>query len=144
LEVSQEEECNDVREKIDALREIGVALMYVGEYNQALPYLEEAIELATEVRAMDQIANGLGIQAQCFFRMDCWDEVLATEVKWRELEEAYSRERIGETCFFVALSGSVHALRGDQERANSYAKESFDYMVSMSGLPDNWQRNQFY
>jgi hypothetical protein len=35
-------------------------------------------------------------------------------------------------------------LRGDQEKANTYSKESFDYMVSMSGQPDQWQRNQFY
>ncbi|TFH36805.1 MAG: tetratricopeptide repeat protein [Anaerolineales bacterium] len=35
-------------------------------------------------------------------------------------------------------------MRGDSERANTYAKESFDYMISMSGQPDHWQRNQFY
>ena len=28
--------------------------------------------------------------------------------------------------------------------ADTYAKEAFDYMVSMSGQPDLWQRNQFY
>jgi hypothetical protein len=35
-------------------------------------------------------------------------------------------------------------LRGDLERANTYGKESYDYMVSVSGLLDDWQRNQFY
>jgi class 3 adenylate cyclase/tetratricopeptide (TPR) repeat protein len=144
LEVSQDQRFEDMREQVDALRGMGVALMYVGEYQQALPYLEEANELASEIRATDQIANALGIQAQCLFRMDSWDEVLAIEQKWRELEKQYSRERIGETCFFVALSGSVHALRGDDDLAGDYAKESYDYMVSMSGLPENWQRNQFY
>jgi tetratricopeptide (TPR) repeat protein len=144
LEVSQDEGFEDVREQVDALRGMGVALMYVGEYHQALPYLAEANELASEIRATDQIANALGIQAQCLFRMDNWDEVLAIEQKWRELEKRYSRERIGETCFFVALSGSVHALRGDDHLAGDYAEESYDYMVSMSGLPENWQRNQFY
>jgi len=44
----------------------------------------------------------------------------------------------------VALSASVHALRGENEQASSYAKESYDYMISMSGQPDQWQRNQFY
>jgi tetratricopeptide (TPR) repeat protein len=144
LEVSQGERLEDIREKIDALRGIGVALMYVGDYEEALPYLEEASNMATQIQATDQIANALGIQAQCFFRMDRWDDVLAIEEKWRDLEKNYSRERIGETCFFVALSGSVHALRGDAIQAKNYAKESFDYMVSMSGRPENWQRNQFY
>jgi tetratricopeptide (TPR) repeat protein len=144
LEVSQEDDFGDAREEIDALRGLGVALMYVGEYDQALPYLEQATERATEIKAADQVANGLGIQAQCLYRMDRWDDVLDIEGQWRDLERNYSRERIGETCFFVALSGSVYALRGDFERANSYAKESYDYMVSMSGLPENWQRNQFY
>jgi hypothetical protein len=44
----------------------------------------------------------------------------------------------------VALSASVHALRGEADQAQSYAKESYDYMISMSGQPDQWQRNQFY
>jgi tetratricopeptide (TPR) repeat protein len=144
LEITEAEGFDDIREKIDAQRGIGVALMYVGEYAEALPYLDEATALATRIRATDQIANALGIKAQCLFRMDRWDAVLETEKQWRELEGSYSRERIGETCFFVALSASVHALRGDSKTANEYAKESFDYMVSMSGMPDEWQRNQFY
>jgi hypothetical protein len=123
---------------------MGVALMYVGDYQGALPPLEEAIYLAAEIKATDQVANALGIRAQCLFRMDRWDDVLAVEEQWRDLEQQYSRERIGETCFFVALSGSVHALRGNQDLAQRYATESYDYMVSMSGLPENWQRNQFY
>ena len=118
--------------------------MYVGEYDQALPYLTEAAGIATRIQATDQIANALGIQAQCLFRMDRWDEVLAIEEEWRDLEKRYARERVGETCFFVALSASVHALRGEINRAGVYAKESVDYMVSMSGQPDQWQRNQFY
>jgi hypothetical protein len=44
----------------------------------------------------------------------------------------------------VALSASVHALRGDTEKAEDYSTESFEYMVSMSGQPEEWQRNQFY
>jgi tetratricopeptide (TPR) repeat protein len=144
LDISQENRYTDKREKIDALRGIGVALMYVGNYTEAMPYLEQAAGLAAEIQALDQVANALGIQAQCLFRLDRWEEVLATEEAWRELERQYTREQIGETCFFVALSGSVHALRGDTDRAEAYAKESYDYMVSMSGLPEQWQRNQFY
>jgi hypothetical protein len=35
-------------------------------------------------------------------------------------------------------------LRGDEEQAEEYSREAYDYMVAVSGLPDEWQRNQFY
>jgi len=85
------------REIIDAKRGVGLALMYVGEYSKALPYLREAETLATNVRAPDQIANALGIMAQCLFRLDRWDEVLEVEKRWRDLDLRYTRERVGET-----------------------------------------------
>jgi tetratricopeptide (TPR) repeat protein len=97
LEICQDTRFEDQREKIDALRGVGAAWMYVGEYSQALPHLAAAQDLATRIQATDQIANALGIQAQCLFRADRWDEVLATETKWRDLEQRYSRERVGET-----------------------------------------------
>jgi class 3 adenylate cyclase/tetratricopeptide (TPR) repeat protein len=97
LDISQDTDFNDTREIIDAQRGIGVALMYVGEYVKALPYLQKAEELATEIQSPDQIANALGIQAQCLFRLDRWDEVLATEEKWRDLDMRYTRQRVGET-----------------------------------------------
>jgi tetratricopeptide (TPR) repeat protein len=143
-EISQDKRFEDMREKIDTLRGVGVALMYVGEYDTALPYLDEAANLATQIQATDQVANALGIKAQCLFRMDRWNEVLEVEELWRDLENNFVRERVGETCFFVALSASVHALRGDNDQASNYAEESYDYMLSMSGLPEEWQRNQFY
>jgi class 3 adenylate cyclase len=134
----------DVRETLDATRGLGAALMYVGEYQPALAHLRAAEALAVAAQAVDQQANSIGLQAQCLFRLDRWDEVLAIEAKWRDLEQRFKRERIGETCFFVALSASVHALRGDLARANAYGQESLDYMISMSGQADHWQRNQFY
>ncbi len=97
LEISQNSAFGDPREKIDVLRGAGLALMYVGEYQQARPYLEEAAEFARHIQATDQIANTLGIQAQCLFREDRWDEVLAIEEKWRDLELHHTRERVGET-----------------------------------------------
>jgi len=95
-------------------------------------------------QVVDQQNNAFGLQSQCLFRLDRWDDVLALEEKWRELERRFPRERVGETCFYVALCASVHALRGDRERADAYRQESYDYMVSMSGTPEGWQRNQFY
>jgi tetratricopeptide (TPR) repeat protein len=97
LEITRLPHFDDLRENLDALRGVGAARMYVGEYKEALPFLAEAEEIATRIQATDQIANALGLQAQCLFRMDRWDDVLALEVKWRELEERHTRERVGET-----------------------------------------------
>jgi hypothetical protein len=144
LAITQEEGFGDAAERIDALRGAGLAHMYVGEYVQALPYLDEAEGMARRIRAADQIANAVGIRAQCFFRSDRWDDVLAMEKIWRDLEEKYPRRRIGETCFFVALSAAVYGLRGDHERTRAFVEESYNYMLSMSGDETQWQRNQFY
>lgn len=97
LELTQRPGFDNVRENLDALRGVGAAHMYVGEYNQALPLLEEAEEIATRVQAADQSVNALGLQAQTLFRMDRWDDVLDLEKKWRELEDRHTRERVGET-----------------------------------------------
>jgi len=35
-------------------------------------------------------------------------------------------------------------LRGNLEIAEAYRQESYDFMVVVSGLPEKWQRNQFY
>lgn len=135
---------SDLRERLEALRGAGAARMYVGEYEAALPYLVEAEALAAQAQVIDQQSNALGLQAQCRFRLDDWDQVLDLEPRWRDLERRYTRERVGETCFYVALSASIYALRGDQTRAEAYSRESFDYMQGMSGPPEGWQRNQFY
>ncbi|MFN2262685.1 MAG: adenylate/guanylate cyclase domain-containing protein [Anaerolineales bacterium] len=97
LEISQDADFSDPRERIDVLRGAGLALMYVGEYSQARPYLEEARDAATHMQVTDQIANTLGIQAQCLFREDRWDGVLEIEKQWRDLELRHTRERVGET-----------------------------------------------
>lgn len=143
-EISRAENFKDVRECIDALRGLGLGMMYVGEYEQALTFVREAEELAAGVRAIEQQINALGIASQCLFRLDRWDELFETERRWRALEQQYARERVGETCYFVALSASAHALRGESEQAHGYARESYEYMLSMSGQPAEWQRNQFY
>ncbi len=88
---------DDARERVEAHRSAGAARMYVGQYIEAVPYLREAEALALKVHAIDQQANALGMQAQCWLRLDRWDEVLSTEDQWRELEKRYLRERVGET-----------------------------------------------
>jgi class 3 adenylate cyclase/tetratricopeptide (TPR) repeat protein len=144
LEISSDLRVDDPVEWIDAVSGAGMALMYVGEYDQAIPHLQEAEALAIKVHSIGQQAAAIGLLSQCAFRLDRWDEVLALEEKWRELERRYPRQRVGPTCFDAALSGSVYALRGDLERSRAYGKESVDYMISMSGSPEIWQRNQFY
>jgi hypothetical protein len=49
------------------------------------------------MQVTDQVANTLGIQAQCLFREDQWDAVLEIEKQWRDLEQRHTRERVGET-----------------------------------------------
>jgi class 3 adenylate cyclase/tetratricopeptide (TPR) repeat protein len=144
LEVSMDARVDNLIERIDAVSGAGMGLMYVGEYEQALPYLQEAEALALKAQSIGQQTAAIGLQTQCAFRLDRWDDVLALEEKWRDLERRFPRQRVGPTCFSAALSGSVHALRGDIDTSRAYGKESVDFMISMSGSPEIWQRNQFY
>jgi len=144
LEVSADPDMNNPIERIDAISGAGMALMYVGEYEQAINHLQEAETLAIESQAIGQQTATLNLQEQCLFRLDRWDEALSIETRWRELEKQYPRERVGPTCFSVAMSGSIHAMRGNHSKAKAYEMESFDFMVAISGTPDQWQRNQHY
>lgn len=97
LDLCRQPDFVDLRERLDALRGVGAAHMYVGEYSTAIPYLDEAQELATRLQAVDQMTNAYGLKAQCLYRMDRWDDVLDLESRWRDLEQRYTRERVGET-----------------------------------------------
>jgi class 3 adenylate cyclase/tetratricopeptide (TPR) repeat protein len=144
LEINSATDLGNLIERIDAVSGVGMALMYVGEYEHAIPYLQEAETLAIKAQAIGHQTAAIGLLSQCAFRLDRWDEVLILEEKWRELERRYPRQRVGPTCFDAALSGSVYALRGNIQKSRAYGKESVDYMISMSGSPEIWQRNQFY
>lgn len=144
LEINSDTDLDDPIERIDAVSGVGMALMYVGEYEHAIPYLQEAEALAIKGQAVGHQTAAIGLLSQCAFRLDRWDEVLALEEKWRELERRYPRQRVGPTCFDAALSGSIYALRGNLQKSRAYGKESVDYMISMSGSPEIWQRNQFF
>jgi len=97
LALSAEAGFDNPRERVESLRAAGSALMYAGEYAQALPYLREAEGLAARMYAIGQQFNALSLQCQCCFRLDRWDEALETETRWRYLEQRYSRERVGVT-----------------------------------------------
>jgi tetratricopeptide (TPR) repeat protein len=97
LEVNRNDPNAEVREVVDSLRGAGSALMYVGEYHQALDHLREAKSLAMRIQAVDEHFNALALQVQCWFRLDRWDDVLGAESEWRELEKRYGRARTGPT-----------------------------------------------
>jgi tetratricopeptide (TPR) repeat protein len=87
----------EIRELVDSLRGAGSALTYVGEYKEALQYLDEAQSLAVRIQAVDEHFNALALKVQCWFRLDRWDDVLAAESEWRNLESRYGRARTGPT-----------------------------------------------
>jgi tetratricopeptide (TPR) repeat protein len=142
--VAEDPAIDDPIERVEAMCAAGMALMYVGEYGPALERLLEAESLAGQARSIGLQTAAIGLQCQIAFRLDRWDEVLSLEEKWRDLERRYPRQRVGPTCFNVAMSGSVLAWRGRLAEAEAYAREAYDYMVLGSGPPELWQRNQFY
>lgn len=133
-----------VREKVDALRDAGSALMYTGEYQRALDVLAEAEGLARQIHAVDQEFNVLILQSQCWLRLDRWDEVLRIEAEWTNLEQRFGRERLGLTCFAVALGAVARALRGELDLARSGRQASYAAMLAFTGPPAEWTRNQHY
>ncbi|MCI0394283.1 MAG: hypothetical protein L0332_04685 [Chloroflexi bacterium] len=133
-----------VRERLDSLRTAGSALMYVGEYTQALTHLQEAESLAAQIQAVGEQFNALSLQLQCTFRLDRWDDAIRIEAAWQALEQRYPRERVGAPCFALALGASVHALRGNFDKAHMYRKASYDYMIANTATREQWQRNQHY
>ncbi|HYP39996.1 MAG TPA: hypothetical protein VEX13_06510 [Chloroflexia bacterium] len=97
VQVNRAHPQGEIRELVDSLRGAGSALMYVGEYKQALQYLDEAQNLAVRIQAVDEHFNALALKVQCWFRLDRWDDVLAAEHEWRNLESRYGRARTGPT-----------------------------------------------
>jgi tetratricopeptide (TPR) repeat protein len=97
VQVNRANPQGEIRELVDSLRGAGSALMYVGEYTQAFPYLDEAQSLAVRIQAIDEHFNTLALKVQCWFRLDRWDDVLAAESEWRDLESRYGRARTGPT-----------------------------------------------
>ncbi len=144
LTLTQDARFTDPYEQVESLREAGSALMYVGKYRQAIAYLQEAESLAKRIHTVDQQFNALALESQCWFRLDRWDNVLETEGRWRDLERRYGRERIGQTCFAIAIRAMVHALRGDAQLAQALQEESYTNMVAWTGVPEQWIRNQHY
>jgi tetratricopeptide (TPR) repeat protein len=144
LALSREPRFGDRREQVHILGSVGSALVYVGEYTQALPYVLEAESLSDHIRAVERRVHALGLQSQCCFRLDRWDDMFQIDEKRAEMEKLYPRERVGLTCFEIGLAATVHALRGEFDHAKLLREQAYAIMASTSGAPENWWRNQHY
>jgi DNA-binding SARP family transcriptional activator len=123
------------QEQCRLLSEAGNALLLVGDYAQSLVYLAEAETLADQLRDVTHQVWVLGLQAQCFFGLDRWDEMLQIEDKRRALEERYGHDRVGIMCFYCGLSANVAALRGDFGNARHFRMIAYNNMVGFWGGP---------
>ena len=80
----------------------------------------------------------------CWFRLDRWDEMQASEARRRELQRLYRLERLGAPCFPIGLTGAVRGLQGDLEQAELFQAESNGIMSLVSGPPTRWGRSQHF
>lgn len=139
LALSRDSRFGDLRERVSLLCQTGNALLFVGDYAQALPHLLEAARLADQIRDVSQHVYTLGLQAQCFFGLDRWDEMLDIEAKRLALEEKYGRERVDRMCFYCGLSANIYALRGEIDQSHSRRDEAHTMMAGSWGGPvETW------
>ena len=143
LDIARRPGFSDVRELLDSLRGAGSALMYVGDYDEAIPLLLEAERLAARIQAVDQEFSSLALLTQCWFRLDRWEDLLAREDQWEEMGRKVPQERTGPLCFPLALRAVVHARRGDSAGAEALRDRSMQIMVNTWGR-SNWLRNAHY
>lgn len=141
-ELSRRPDLQGSREQAHSLNETGVALIDVGEYAQAVPYLLEAENLSSQIHAIDELVYALRLQATCAFRLDRWDDVLMVE-KLRDLQQRHPHEPLHPQCFHLALMSCVLIQRGEKERGIQLRDESLADMYS--GEPvEAWWRPQNY
>ncbi|MEK7786565.1 MAG: AAA family ATPase, partial [Chloroflexota bacterium] len=135
LALSQDARFTNTRERVSILYQVGAALVYVGEYVQAMPHLLEAERLAGQIQGLDQQLTTLRVQSHCLYQMDRWDQVIEIEEKWRALEKQYPNlfRLVWAGCFQVALNASVHARRGNFERAALLREQSLALMKDSAG-----------
>lgn len=135
---------SDLRARVDTLTQAGDALVFVGEYAQAMPYYLEAESLADHLRWAGMQLHLLGQQSYCWLRLDRWEALSEIDEKCSALERRYPHEQIGPTCFNIGLNAAVRALRGEGERARILREEARAIMVAADGPTDKWERAQHY
>lgn len=143
LEIARRPGFPDEREALDALRGAACAMVYVGEYEQAIPLLLEAEQGAQRTQSADQIFNVMALLTHCWFRLDRWDEIRSRRGLWEDLEQRFPQERTGPICWPLGLQAIVQTLSGDDEAGAELRDRSFAIMVRTFG-EDNWLRNAHY
>ena len=145
LALSHDPRFSDLRKRICILESLGNALILVGEYPHAIPYLMEAESLVTQIGAVDLQIAALNLQAICWFRLDRWDEILEVDEKRQELEQRYSREQIGPSCMEISLCAATLALKGDFDEARVLREQAYAILVHLSGGSSaTWGRAHYY
>ena len=144
LEITRQAAFPDERECLDALRGAACAMVYVGEYEQAIPLLLEAEQAAQRMQSADQIFNVMALLTQCWFRLDCWDEIRSRRGLWQDFERRFPQERTGPLCWPQGLRAVVCTLSGDVEAGAELRDRSFDTMVRTFGQQEGWLRNAHY
>lgn len=144
LAVSREAGFSDLRGQVNISSSVASALVYVGDYQQAIAYTLEAETLADRIRAVFSRVMALGVQSQCWFRLDRWADMFRIADKRAELEKLYPREQVGFTCFEIGLTATVHALRGEMLQARQLREQAYAIMAGPAPDPAKWARNQHY
>jgi tetratricopeptide (TPR) repeat protein len=140
--LSRDPRFDDLREKLNILNETAHALKIVGSYAQAIPLVLEAEILAEQIQDIYNQAMALIHQAECWVRLDRWDEVLIVKEKIEVLQQRYPLTKLGGICWVLAFSAVVHALRGQKEQAAQLADESYKIMIIFYGGGEEVWRSQ--
>jgi DNA-binding SARP family transcriptional activator len=139
LTLSRDPRFNDKREHCNILCQTGNALILVGEFAQALSFLLEAESLAGQIHDVNLETYALGLQAQCLYGLDRWDEMLQIEGKRQSLVGRYGSDRVGRMCFYCGLSANVSALRGEYGQAHYWREIAYNLMAkAWGGPPEKW------
>ena len=146
LELIRDPRFTDVNKRVRVLNQAGAALVYVGEYDKAMPHLLEAERIATQIQNLDQLLTVLRVQSFCLYLQDQWDEALKIEDKWRALEKQYPKffKLVFGSCFQIALNASVHARRGEMEQASRLREEARVLMMGLDGSEERFGRDNYY
>jgi class 3 adenylate cyclase/tetratricopeptide (TPR) repeat protein len=127
-------------ERVDGLSQMGRTLVGMGEYRKSIDYLQEAEQLADQIQDVHRQVLVMTSQVDAWYNLDEWDHVLEMEIKLRELVERYPNffTRSSPPCFQIGLAASVHALKGEFERAAELREESNQIMIKHEGSSDRW------
>lgn len=145
LELSRHPDSQDLRAEAAALLAVGAALKNYGNFEEAIDYLEQAEQLAGKIQDIEVLADALGAQTECWFRLDRWDEVIKIEESLLGLHHRYGLARTGPICYYLSFSASLNALRGELKRARELREEAYAIMTTAgSGSEERWVRSQHY